>query len=72
MAEYCHVLTFQKLSENNTMPTITINRIPAKLSKELKRQFGSRSGYARKALANQLAADGRADLAKLIEKPAAK
>jgi len=50
------------------MTAITINRIPAKLSKELKRMAGSRSGYARKALAAALTKDGRPDLAKLIEK----
>jgi len=50
------------------MPTITINRIPAKVSKELKSKFGSRSGYARKALVNQLILDGRSDLAALLQK----
>jgi hypothetical protein len=50
------------------MPTITINRIPAKVSKELKSKFGSRSGYARTALAEKLTRDGRADLAALLQK----
>ncbi len=52
------------------MTAITINRIPPKVSKELKRFAGSRSSYARKALAAALTKDGRADLAKLLEKPA--
>lgn len=52
------------------MTAITINRIPAKLSKELKRFTGSRSGYARKALAEKLIRDGRADLAGLLTKAA--
>ena len=51
------------------MPAITINRIPAKVLKEIKRLGGNRSGYARKALAAQLTTDGRADLAKMLEKP---
>lgn len=52
------------------MTAITINRIPAKLSKELKRFAGSRSGYARKALAEQLTRDGRSDLAAMLKKAA--
>jgi hypothetical protein len=51
------------------MTAITINRIPPKVSRELKRIAGSRSGYARKALAASLRADGRDDLAKMLEKP---
>jgi hypothetical protein len=52
------------------MTAITINRIPTKVSKELKRLAGSRSGYARKALAAALRSDGRDDLARMLEKPA--
>jgi len=52
------------------MPAITINQLPAKVFREIKIMAGNRSGYARKALANQLARDGRDDLAKLLQKPA--
>jgi hypothetical protein len=52
------------------MTAITINRIPPKVSRELKRFAGSRSGYARKALAAALRSDGRNDLARMLEKPA--
>jgi hypothetical protein len=54
------------------MPAITINQLPAKVFREIKIMAGNRSGYARKALANQLAKDGRADLGLLLlqKKPA--
>lgn len=53
------------------MPAITINQLPAKVFREIKIMSGNRSGYARKALANQLTKDGRADLAAmLIKSPA--
>jgi hypothetical protein len=50
------------------MPAITINRVPLKVWKDIKTFAGSRSRYAQKALAAQLATDGRADLAKLLTK----
>jgi hypothetical protein len=50
------------------MTAITINRVPDKFSKELKRFAGSRSNYARKALAAALNKDGRGDLAEMLEK----
>lgn len=51
------------------MTAITINRIPARLSKELKRFAGSRSAYARQALAEKLTREGREDLAALLKAP---
>lgn len=50
------------------MPAITINRIPAKLSKEIKRIYGSRSRFAETALAEKLTRDGRVDLAAMLQK----
>jgi hypothetical protein len=50
------------------MTAITINRVPDRFSKELKRFAGSRSNYARKALAAALKSDGRGDLADMLEK----
>lgn len=52
------------------MPAITINRVSAKLSKEIKRIYGSRSRFAETALAEKLTRDGRDDLAKLLTKRA--
>ena len=52
------------------MPTITLNRVPAPVAKEIKRISGSRSAYVRAALAEKLSRDGRADLAKLLQKKA--
>lgn len=53
------------------MPTITINQLPAKVFREIKALSRNRSGYARKALASQLTADGRGDLAELLKKKTA-
>jgi len=50
------------------MPAITINRIPAKVSKGIKAHHKSRSGYARTALVEKLTRDGRGDLAALLQK----